>query len=105
MRRLFIFVKGSIYKDTQRVVFESNDGAMRAKIYLNIINFLIGVWRSGALMGTTQDKAFCVRCDRTTMAQDYIDDGRLICQIGVPTFKPAEFVIFRIRQNTTDAAA
>ena len=36
-------------------------------------------------------------CDRTTMTQDDIDNGRLICYIGVAPVKPAEFVIFRIR--------
>ena len=30
-------------------------------------------------MGTTEDEAFFVKCDRTTMTQDDIDNGRLIC--------------------------
>ena len=29
-----------------------------------------------------------------------IDNGRLICQIGIAPVKPAEFVIFRITQKT-----
>jgi phage tail sheath protein FI len=58
------------------------------------------VWRSGALMGTTQEEAFFVKCDRTTMTQDDIDNGRLICLIGIAPVKPAEFVIFRISQKT-----
>ena len=41
------------------------------------------VWRSGALMGTQPEEAFFVRCDRTTMTQDDIDNGRLICYIGI----------------------
>jgi phage tail sheath protein FI len=44
-----------------------------------------------------------VRCNRTTMTQSDIDDGRLICVIGVALSKPAEFVIFRIGQKTADA--
>jgi phage tail sheath protein FI len=32
------------------------------------------------------------------MTQDDIDNGRLICIIGVAPVKPAEFVIFRIAQ-------
>jgi hypothetical protein len=68
-----------------------------------ITNFLIGVWRNGALEGTKQDEAFFVKCDRTTMTQDDIDNGRLICIIGIAPVKPAEFVIFRIQQKTRDA--
>ena len=37
------------------------------------------------------------------MSQDDIDNGRLICVIGVALVKPAEFVIFRITQKTNEA--
>ena len=71
----------------------------------SITNFLITIWRNGALEGVTQDEAFFVKCDRATMTQDDIDNGRLICYIGVAPTKPAEFVIFRITQKTREATA
>jgi phage tail sheath protein FI len=37
------------------------------------------------------------------MTQDDIDNGRLICVIGIAPVKPAEFVIFRIQQKTRDS--
>ncbi len=66
-------------------------------------DFLIVTWRTGALMGTKPEEAFFVRCDRTTMTQNDLDNGRLICLIGVAPTYPAEFVIFRIGQWTADA--
>ncbi len=57
----------------------------------------------GALAGITQEEAFFVKCDRTTMSQDDIDNGRLICQIGISPVKPAEFAIFRISQKRAEA--
>ena len=60
---------------------------------------------NGALLGATPEEAFFVRCDRTTMTQNDLDNGRLICLIGVAPLKPAEFVIFRIGQKTADARA
>jgi phage tail sheath protein FI len=105
VRRLFLFVEESIDEGTQWVVFEPNDEPTWAKVRRSITNFLIRVWRSGALMGTTQDEAFFVKCDRTTMTQDDIDNGRLICYIGIAPVKPAEFVIFRISQKTAEAPA
>ncbi len=63
--------------------------------------FLRGQWRLGALAGRTEQEAFFITCDRTTMSQDDILNGRLICHIGVAPVRPrrAEFAIFRIFQN------
>jgi uncharacterized protein len=105
VRRLFLYLEESIDEGTQWVVFEPNDDVLWAKVRRTIENFLVRVWRSGALLGPTQDEAFFVRCDRSTMTQDDLDNGRLICLIGVAPVKPAEFVIFRISQKTADAPA
>jgi phage tail sheath protein FI len=58
-----------------------------------------------ALMGTTPEEAFFVKCDRTTMTPDDLDNGRLICLIGVAPVQPAEFLIFRLSQKTLEAEA
>jgi phage tail sheath protein FI len=102
VRRLFIFVEKSIERGTQWVVFEPNDEPLWAKVRQSITNFLTTVWRGGALQGGKAAEAFFVQCDRKTMTQDDIDNGRLICVIGIAPVKPAEFVIFRIQQKTLD---
>jgi phage tail sheath protein FI len=102
VRRLFIYVEQSIDAGTQWVVFEPNDEPLWARVRQSITNFLTTVWRSGALQGGKPAEAFFVKCDRTTMTQDDIDNGRLICLIGIAPVKPAEFVIFRIQQKTLD---
>jgi hypothetical protein len=103
VRRLFIFVEESIDEGTQWVVFEPNDEPLWDRVRRSISNFLVTIWRNGALMGATQEEAFFVKCDRTTMTQDDIDNGRLICYIGLAPVKPAEFVIFRFSQKTLEA--
>jgi len=100
VRRLFIFLERSIYEGTQWAVFEPNDKQLWANITAAIRLFLRGQWRVGALFGATEDKAFFVKCDETTMTQDDIDNGRLVCEVGVAPVRPAEFVIFRIFQHT-----
>lgn len=100
VRRLFIYLEHSIDRGTQWVVFEPNSESLWQRVVQTIDSFLFGVWKSGALMGTTPAEAYFVRCDRTTMTQDDIDNGRLICEIGVAPAYPAEFVIFRIGQFT-----
>lgn len=102
VRRLFLFLEESIDEGTQWVVFEPNDEALWALVRQTVSNFLTTVWRSGALAGTTADEAFFVACDRTTMTEDDLANGRLICVIGVAPVFPAEFVIFRIQQKTRE---
>ncbi len=100
VRRLFIFIEESIKKGTKWVVFEPNDDKLWSRVQRTIENFLTTVWRNGALMGTSPAEAFFVKVDRSTMSQDDIDNGRMICVIGIAPVKPAEFVIFRISQKT-----
>jgi phage tail sheath protein FI len=103
VRRLFLYIEESIDEGTQWVVFEPNDEKLWARVRQTISNFLTSVWRDGALMGTTVEEAFYVKCDRSTMTQNDIDNGKLIVEIGVSPVKPAEFVIFRISQWTASA--
>ncbi len=103
VRRLFLFLEESIDEGTQWVVFEPNDEQLWARVRQTIRNFLTSVWEDGALMGSTPEEAFYVKCDRSTMTQNDIDNGRLICEIGVAPVKPAEFVVFRIGQWTASA--
>jgi len=98
VRRLFIFIEESIEEGTQWVVFEPNDEPTWARVRRSVTNFLTNVWRDGALQGAKPDEAFFVKCDRTTMTQTDIDNGKLIMEIGIAPVKPAEFVIFRIGQ-------
>jgi uncharacterized protein len=103
VRRLFIFLERSIYEGTQWVVFEPNDERLWERVKDTIRLFLRSQWRNGALMGLTEEQAFTIACDRSTMTQDDILNGRLICEIGIAPVRPAEFVVFRIFQNTVEA--
>ena len=103
VRRYFNYLGASIDRGTQWAVFEPNGELLWANVRGTIGDFLYNEWRNGALLGTKPEEAFFVRCDRTTMTQNDLDNGRLICLIGVAVVKPAEFVIFRIGQKTADA--
>jgi len=95
VRRLFIFLERSIYEGTQWTVFEPNGESLWARLKDTIRLFLRAQWRAGALFGTREEEAFFITCDRTTMTQDDILNGRLICEVGVAPLRPAEFVILR----------
>lgn len=100
VRRYLIFLEASLDRGTQWVVFEPNTPETWTRVTDSISAFLNTQWRSGALFGRKAEDAYFVRCDETTMTEDDIQNGRLICHIGVAIVRPAEFVIFRIEQTT-----
>jgi len=104
VRRLLLYIEESIDQGTQWVVFEPNNEKLWGRVAAAITEFLTRVWRGGALMGNNPAEAFFVKCDRTTMTQGDIDNGRLICIVGVAPVKPDEFVIFRIAQRAGGSA-
>ncbi|KAF0956746.1 MULTISPECIES: phage tail sheath family protein [Rhodococcus] len=103
VRRLFIYLEHSIDEAMQWAVFEPNNERLWRNIRQMVEDFLYVQWLNGALLGAKPEEAFFVRCDRTTMTQNDLDNGRLICLIGVAPTKPAEYVIFRIGQFTADS--
>ena len=102
LRRNFAYIGRSIEIGTQWAVFEPNAEELWSNVRRAVEDFLYNEWKNSRLMGITPEEAFFVRCDRTTMTQSNIDNGQLICLVGVALLKPAEFVIFRIGQKTLD---
>ena len=102
VRRYFAYLERSVDKGTQWAVFEPNGEQLWANVRRTIEDFLLNEWQNGALLGDKPERAFFVRCDRSTMTQNDLDNGRLVCLVGVAPLKPAEFVIFRIGQWTAD---
>jgi uncharacterized protein len=100
IRRYFNYISSTLDNGTQWVVFEPNNEQLWDRVSATVSDFLYNEWTNGALLGRTQDEAFFVRCGRTTMTQSDIDNGRLICEVGMAIVYPAEFVIFRIGQKT-----
>ena len=102
LRRYFAYLEHSIDKGTQWAVFEPNGPILWANIRRTVSDFLLNEFQNGALLGDKPETSYFVRCDRTTMTQNDIDNGRMVCLVGVAALRPAEFVIFRIGQWTAD---
>jgi phage tail-like protein len=101
--RTELYVEQSIRQSLQWAIFEPNAEPLWAQIRASIGAFLYGLWKQGALQGATPTEAYFVRCDRTTMTQSDLDNGRLNVVIGIAPLKPAEFVIFAIGQWTAQS--
>lgn len=98
VRRLFNQIEESIAEGTRWIVFEPNDRPLWQAIIRDVTAFLMGFWRSGALMGRTPEEAFFVKCDEENNPFDRIVKGEVHIDIGIAPVRPAEFVIFQIAQ-------
>ena len=102
LRCYFAYLKRSIDKGIKWAVFEPNGELLWGNVRRTIESFLFKEFQKGALVGDKPEKAYFVKCDRSTMTQNDLDNGRLVALIGVAALRPAEFVIFRIGQWTAD---
>jgi phage tail sheath protein FI len=97
--RLLIYLEQSIKKGTAWATFELNNETTWAKMKSTIENFLTQAWTDRRLLGAKKQEAFFVNCDRTTMTQNDIDNGRINVLVGVAPVKATEFIIFRVNQT------
>jgi Bacteriophage tail sheath protein len=102
VRRYVSYLEHSIDRGTQWTVFEPNGAQLWDDVRDTIASFLAAEFRAGALAGRKPEEAYFVRCDGSTMTQADIDQGLLVCLVGVAAVRPAEFVVIRIGRWTAD---
>ena len=93
------FVKKSVYNATQPFVFEPNDSSTWTRVTTTVQAFLDGLWREGAFAGATAKEAYYVKCDEDLNSASVRKSGKLICEVGYASKKPAEFIIFRFSHD------
>jgi phage tail sheath protein FI len=96
VRRLMMMIEKAVYLSTQWAVFEPNDVYTRAKLQLSLTSFLIALWQQGALVGSTTQEAFFVKCDEENNPARERDNGRLLAEVGVAPSNPFEFIVVRV---------
>jgi hypothetical protein len=100
VRRLVTMLERVLEREMQWAVFEPNNESLRADVTQLLTNFLRRLFRANAFAGATEDQAFFVHCDETTMTQNDLDNGRLICLVGVAPAEPLEFIVLRIARDS-----
>ncbi len=101
VRRTALFIEESLYRGTQWVVFEPNDEPLWAQIRLNIGAFMQNMFRQGAFQGSSPRDAYFVKCDSESTTQTDIDNGIVNIVVGFAPLKPAEFVVIKLQQITS----
>jgi len=96
VRRLFTAIAESLDEQMQWLTFEPNNPRLWRDIERSVSGFLERLFRAGMLDGGSSEQAYFVRCDASTNPAPEVDDGRVMCVIGIQPPYPAEFVIVRI---------
>jgi Bacteriophage tail sheath protein len=96
VRRLALFIERSISEGLQWAAFEPNTETLWSIVRTSVEAFMRRLFQQGAFEAAREEDAYFVRCDRTTMTQDDIDNGRLVVVVGFAPARPAEFVVVRV---------
>ena len=100
VRRFALFLEQSIRRGTQETVFQPNGEPLWAQLRATVGEFLLDLWRRGALQGNKAEQAFFVRTGRETTTQADLDQGAVNVLVGFAPLKAAEFVLVEIRLAT-----
>ena len=98
VRRLFCHIEDSLTRSLRWVVFEPNNQVLWAAIRRDVTAYLTARWNEGALLGTSPEQAFYVRCDEETNPREIRDAGYCVVEVGLAPVRPAEFVVLQIGQ-------
>ncbi len=96
------YLRKSLTQQTQWPVYEHNNEKLWVSVRQAATNFVLKEWKNGKLQGSRPQQAFTVKCDRSTMTQSDIDNGRMIVFVGVALQRPGKFALLRIHQWTAD---
>jgi hypothetical protein len=105
VRRLFNYVETSLVNGLQWAVFQANNRLLWESVKREVIQFLVGIWKSGGLFGDTQSQAFRVTCDETNNSNETIAQGYLYVRVEIAPVRPGEFIVIEIAQKMADSSA
>ncbi|MFM9984380.1 MAG: phage tail sheath family protein [Flavobacteriales bacterium] len=100
VRRTMIMIEQSLKLATRAYVFEPNDANTWITVKSMMNNFLLNLWKQGALAGSAPEQAFDVQVGLgSTMTPNDILDGKMLIMVKVAIVRPAEFIVITFQQQ------
>lgn len=103
VRRLFIMLRRSLELGMAWVTFEPHNYETWASVQSLTQDFLRDLFQQGMFAGGNSEEAFFVKCDEENNPTDQVDEGKLVCQVGVAPAIPAEFIMIDVVQEMPGA--
>ena len=102
-RRLLNYIRESLQEGMEGAVFKPNPGdrkdGVQKTITRNGSRFLEGLWRRGALAGSSPEEAFYFVCDESVNPPVEMKLGRVNAEVGLSITMPAEFIVIQLSQE------
>jgi len=99
IRRLFIMLRRSLEAGFAWSTFEPNTPDTWGSLRSRTEAFLTKLYTLGMLAGGNAGEAFFVKCDAENNPPEQVDNGLLVCDIGVAPVAPAEFIMISLVQT------
>jgi hypothetical protein len=89
----------------ETAVFQSNGPALWGRVQRFLQNLMARLWTLNALDGSSATDAFSVRCDRSTMTQNDLDNGRLLAVVAFTAASTVETIRIQLAMEAGGASA
>jgi uncharacterized protein len=103
VRRLFLTLRRWVDQNMAWASHEPNEPRLWVRIQRELTVYLTKLWRDGALIGSTPEEAFYVKCDAETNPPEQREQGQVVTEIGLAPGSPAEFIVVRIMHRSGTA--
>ena len=84
------------------VAFAHNQQQTWDEVKHEVEGLLTSEWKKGRLVGDTPEAAFWVKCDESSMTNEDVAEGDLVCEFGYAAERGGEFESLKLRQPTAD---
>jgi uncharacterized protein len=105
IHRLAAVIQRASRRLGEEVVFQSNGPLLWARVQTFLRQLMTRLWQLGALDGATISDAFSVRCDRSTMTQNDLDNGRLVAEVSFNAASTIELIRVTLALETSGTSA
>lgn len=99
VRRLVTMMRRVLEQQMQWAMFEPNDRDLRAQLARMLEAYLRQLYRANAFTGATEGEAFFVKCDDALNPPQWVDQGRLLAQVGIAPAEPMEFIVLNLARS------
>ena len=96
VRRVFLTLVRWIEHNMNDLAFEPNNPSLWDRVLERLRGFCYELYVRGALMGTSPEEAFFLKCDAEINPPTVREEGQVVCDIGLAPAAPAEFIVIRM---------
>jgi phage tail sheath protein FI len=105
VNRLVAVIRRASRRMAEGMVFDSNGEVLWARVEASLRHLMTRLWTLGALEGARAKDAFSVRCDRSTMTQNDLDNGRLTAELTFAAAATIEVIRVTLAVETSATSA